>query len=112
MRSRTGLPSIPRLFGCFPGEQVTKGRALVAMFVILLLAIGVNGYFGVSAYDRTSGKATSNCREIEVVKQGLRETLQEAQTFVQTSHVRSSAEKTASLKFYDDAIARVAPHRC
>jgi hypothetical protein len=91
---------------------MTKANLFVAGFIVLLLAIAINTFFGVTAYDRTGVKANANCQEIEVVKTGLRETLEEAQLFVQTSPVRSATDKAQSLKFYDDALARLAPRKC
>jgi hypothetical protein len=91
---------------------MTRRSGLTAAVTLVLLAIAVNTFFGVTAYDRTGAKANANCREIEVVKTGLRATLAEARFFVQSSPVRSRAEKAQSLKFYDDALARLAPRKC
>jgi hypothetical protein len=56
--------------------------------------------------------AVANCKQIEVVKHGLVQTLTEADHFTQSSPVRSAAEKRASATFYRDALGRLKPRHC
>jgi hypothetical protein len=59
-------------------------------------------------------KATQrrDCEEIELVKSGLRETLEAAESFATSSHVRTAGEKEQIVTFYRDALGRLRPRHC
>lgn len=66
----------------------------------------------VFAYTQLGRNQVTNCQQIEVVKTGLRETLQEAENFVTSSPVRSAVEKRQAIEFYGDALGRLKPRHC
>lgn len=70
----------------------------VAGFVVLLMQI--------------HGTAVSNCRQIELVKSGLAQTLEESQRFAASSPVRSQAQRERVVRFYRDALGRLKPRDC
>lgn len=53
-----------------------------------------------------------DCHEIELVKTGLRETLEESDRFASSSHVRTAQEKREITTFYRDALGRLKPRHC
>jgi hypothetical protein len=67
-------------------------------FGILLVVVHHNG--------------VANCRQIEVVKTGLRETILEASHFTTSSPIRTLQEKQQATMFYRDALERLKPRKC
>jgi len=81
------------------------GSALLGALVVgaLLLVIGLLAQKSAHLED---------CREIELVKTGLRETLKESDSFASSSRVRTPQEKQEITTFYRDALGRLKPRRC
>jgi hypothetical protein len=81
------------------------GSALLGALVVgaLLLVLGLFAQKAAHLED---------CREIELVKTGLRETLEESDRFASTSRVRTPREKLEMAVFYRDALGRLKPRHC
>lgn len=73
--------------------------------------IGTGASFGFVLHELHHG-AVANCGQIEVVKRGLRETLEEAERFALSSPVRSKVEREAVATFYRDSLGRLRPRHC
>lgn len=88
-------------------------KALLVLIVTLTLAaFAVLGYYSITAFDRVNGASVTNCKEIELMKGAVRATIEQAQKFVQSSHVRSTGEKSASDKYYTEVLARFSARNC
>lgn len=83
-------------------------RPRLAGLVAFVLLACATGY----AVHRASSVSLRNCQEIEHLKTALRLTINEASRFTVTSHVRTAAEKAASVSFYHFALHHLAAARC
>jgi hypothetical protein len=105
--SRREERSIAREKGAVIRDAVSRkrGRKALRGYVILAVCIAL-ALFEIGRFSQR------NCREVEVVKTGLRATLKQAEQFVVTSHVRTPTEKADAEAFYQAALARLPPRRC
>lgn len=93
--SRLGLPVVTGVL------VATVGCLAVAGVTLALLA-----------YTRLGHNQTANCQQIELVKSGLRQTMEEAERFGKSSPVRSKAQREQIATFYRDALGRLRPRQC
>lgn len=97
--------------------KVVKGASRLGQWVLwlgsaLLGALVVGALLLVLGLLAQKSAHLQDCREIELVKTGLRETLEESDRFARSSRVRTPQEKTEIAMFYHDALGRLKPRHC
>lgn len=85
---------------------------LNVLATLAVLLSGAAGFFSVLAYERVHKGEVVNCEEIEVVKTGLRETIEQEAKFTNTSRVRTTLEKTKAETAYNEILARFKARKC
>lgn len=91
---------------------MTKNQLIAVGIVAILLAIGANTVFAVRAFDKSETSIVINCKEIEVVKTALRETIEQSANFTSSSPVRSKNEKSEAEIFYNEVLSRFKARNC
>jgi hypothetical protein len=93
--------------------KVTKEQALATLLVLLTVITLASASLAAYNYFHLKTDVVQNCEEIEVVKAGVRKTIEKAaQQFSNSSPVRGETEKKATEKYYNEVLATFAPKKC
>lgn len=90
-------------------RRLSSPQLAVILTALVLLMTIATAIFAVFVFLGQRQEVLTNCREIELVRVGLRESLEEAQHFAASSPVRSAAQKHAIVTFYAGAVGREVP---